>query len=287
MMIKSISITKVPNEDGSCWSFESANKINDLGYSLIHGVTYREGGVSHTPFASLNLGLHVGDCTEDVLSNRAKVANYLGVDTNKITCASQVHGLNCVYVDEKIAGTGANRIPENLDCDALYTDKKGIPLFLLVADCVPVLLYDAVHRVVAVVHAGWRGAIGHLPVLTLDAMNNKFGTKIEDCYAYLGPSIGGESFEVSEDLAQQFIAEGKKIGLVSNDIVKWKRRSSKDIETPHVNLWNFICQDLQQKGMIFENITTTTTDSLENKHCFSYRREDGKTGRMGLFAMLK
>ena len=79
-----------------------------------------------------------------------------------------------------------------------------MPLFLFTADCVGVGIYDAKHHAIATAHAGWRGAIGRLPVLTIEAMKEAYGTEFKDCYIYLGPSIGPESFEVDVELGKRF-----------------------------------------------------------------------------------
>ncbi len=259
------------------WSFERATQL--ASFPLHHGVTRRMGGVSQEPCESFNLALHVGDEEEAVLANRQQVADYLHVEATKITCANQVHGLQVRYVGLDEVGAGAFSQQTALaDCDAMYTDVIGVPLFLFVADCVPVLLYDAQKKIVAVVHAGWRGAIGHLPIITMQAMKEQFGCKAEDMYAFLGPSIGPESFEVSNDLAVQFEQEARRLGF-TNPIVRYE-------PTPHVDLWHFIEQDLQRHGVPLDHITITDSDSMVDETCFSYRREKGATGRMALFAML-
>ena len=76
--------------------------------------------------------------------------------------------------------------------------------FYLLLIVVAVGIYDANHHAIATVHAGWRGAIGHLPVLTIEAMKEAYGTEFKDCYIYLGPSIGPESFEVDVELGKRF-----------------------------------------------------------------------------------
>ena len=238
---------------------------------------------------SLNLATHIGDSLQDVLDNRSIVADHLGVSPDRITCGNQVHGLNAVRITEDLIGAGAmssdTAIP---DCDAIYTDIPNIPLFLFTADCVPVGIYDPVHHVVATVHAGWRGAIGHLPVITIEAMQRDFGTRFEDCYVYLGPSIGPKSFEVNQELADTFTDEWKKITDANSDeLVRYIVRDGASKATPHVDLWRFIEEDLLQRGVPKDQICISGTDSMTDENCFSYRREHGKTGRMALFGMLE
>lgn len=281
-----ITVVNVNTNDRR-WLFEMPNWANQ--FSLVMGDTYRHGGVSKTPCESLNLATHIGDSLQDVLENRSIVANHLGVTSDRITCGNQVHGLKAVRITEELIGAGAlspdTAIP---DCDAVYTDIPNVPLFLFTADCVPVGIYDPVHHVVATVHAGWRGAIGHLPVITIEAMKRDFGTRFEDCYVYLGPSIGPKSFEVNQELADTFTDEWKKItDTTSDELVRYIVREGALQATPHVDLWRFIEEDLLQRGVPKGQIYISGTDSMTDENCFSYRREHGKTGRMALFGMLE
>ena len=281
-----ITVVNVNTNDRR-WLFEMPNWANQ--FSLVMGDTYRHGGVSKTPCESLNLATHIGDSLQDVLENRSIVANHLGVTSDRITCGNQVHGLKAVRITEELIGAGAlspdTAIP---DCDAVYTDIPNVPLFLFTADCVPVGIYDPVHHVVATVHAGWRGAIGHLPVITIEAMKRDFGTRFEDCYVYLGPSIGPKSFEVNQELADTFTDEWKKItDTTSDELVRYIVREGALQATPHVELWRFIEEDLLQRGVPKGQICISGTDSMTDENCFSYRREHGKTGRMALFGMLE
>ena len=282
-----IDVYDIRRKDSFPWSYETP--LWSIGLPMIMGVTYREGGESLPPYDTLNLAFHVGDYPADVLENRSIVAAHLGVSPDRITCGNQVHGLNVVRITEDLIGAGAmssdTAIP---DCDAIYTDIPNVPLFLFTADCVPVGIYDPVHRVVGTVHAGWRGAIGHLPILTIEAMQRDFGARFEDCYIYLGPSIGPESFEVNQELANTFTKEWNTITDASSDeLVRYIIREGASQATPHVDLWRFIEEDLLQRGVPKAQICIGGTDSMTDENCFSYRREHGKTGRMALFGMLE
>lgn len=266
---------------GRPFEFEAAIALT--GFPLMHGVTRRFGGVSKKPFDSFNLGLHVGDDIEHVWENRRRLAKHLRVGPEMLTCAQQVHGIQISEVTQENVGAGAFQMDKAIpDSDALFTNLIGVPLLLLVADCVPVLVYDPRHHAMAVIHAGWRGTIGHVPGLTLEAMHRAYGTEPAECHIYLGPSIQYASFEVSEELADTF----RKASRIPDQIVGYRYRADKGIQTPHVNLQQFIVQDLRQLGVPLQQITVSPTDSMTAPACYSYRREFGKTGRMALFAML-
>ena len=185
------------------WSYETPNWADRFPITI--GDTYRHGGVSQEPYKSLNLAFHVGDEPKHVRENRAIIAEYLGVEPERISCGNQVHGLKAVEITEDLVGAGAfGEDTAIADCDAVFTKLPNVPLFLFTADCVAVGIYDAKHHAIATVHAGWRGAIGHLPVLTIEAMKEAYGTEFKDCYIYLGLSIGPESFEVDVELGKRF-----------------------------------------------------------------------------------
>lgn len=258
-------------------------------FPLAHGVTYRYGGVSEGCFASFNMGLHVGDDSEAVAENRKRLAQVLGVDPNHLTCGEQVHGVGVTRVTEELVGRGAFSWDDSIpDSDAIHTNLVNVPLLLLVADCVPVLIYDAVHHAVAVVHAGWRGAIAHIVERTIDSMHDAYGTLPADCYLFIGPSIGADSFEVSEEIGEQFRQDMHALGLSQVDeVVRYIQRVGQTMPTPHVDLKGYLAACVVQKGVPLEQVSISSTDTMTNDRCYSYRRDQGRTGRMAMFSVLR
>ena len=266
------------------WSYETPNWADRFPITI--GDTYCHGGVSQEPYESLNLAFHVGDEPKYVRENRAIVAEYLGVEPERISCGNQVHGLNAVEITENLVGAGAfGEDTAIADCDAVFTKLPNVPLFLFTADCVAVGIYDAKHHAIATVHAGWRGAIGHLPVLTIEAMNEAYGTEFKDCYIYLGPSIGPESFEVDVELGKRF--ELAWHGMTDRSVADVVNYPGDKLDKAYINLWNFIAEGLMVNGVPKENIAIGGTDTVTDRDCYSYRRESAKTGRMALFSMLQ
>lgn len=258
-------------------------------FPLTHGVTYRYGGVSEGSFDSFNMGLHVGDAPEAVGENRKRLAQVLGVDPNHLTCGEQVHGVGVTRVTQEFVGRGAFSWDDSiLDSDAIHTNLVNVPLLLLVADCVPVLIYDAVHHAVAVVHAGWRGAIAHIVERTMNSMHDAYGTLPSDCYLFIGPSIGADSFEVSEEIGEQFRQDMHTLGLSQVDqVVRYIQRDGQMTPTPHVDLKGYIAACVVHKGVPLEQVSVSSTDTMITDGCYSYRRDQGRTGRMAMFAVLR
>lgn len=266
------------------WSYETPNWADRFPITI--GDTYRHGGVSQEPYESLNLAFHVGDEPKHVRENRAIIAEYLGVEPERISCGNQVHGLKAVEITEDLVGVGAfGEDTAIADCDAVFTKLLNVPLFLFTADCVAVGIYDAKHHAIATVHAGWRGAIGHLPVLTIEAMKEAYGTEFKDCYIYLGPSIGPESFEVDVELGKRFELAWR--GMTDRSVADIVNYPGDKLDKAYINLWNFIAEGLMVNGVPKENISIGGTDTVTDRDCYSYRRESGKTGRMALFSMLQ
>lgn len=258
-------------------------------FPLTHGVTYRYGGISEDSFDSFNMGLHVGDDAEAVAENRKRLAKVLGVDSNHLTCGEQVHGVGVTRVTEELVGRGAFSWDDSIpNSDAIHTNLVNVPLLLLVADCVPVLIYDATHHAVAVVHAGWRGAIAHIVERTIDSMHEAYETLPADCYLFIGPSIGADSFEVSEEIGEQFRQDMHNLELSHvNEVVRYIQRVGQTTPTPHVDLKGYLVACVVQKGVPLERVWVSPTDTMTTDGCYSYRRDQGSTGRMAMFAVLR
>ena len=152
----------------------------------------------------------------------------------------------------------------------------------------PVLIYDAAHHAVAVVHAGWRGAIAHIVERTIDSMHEAYETSPSDCYLFIGPSIGADSFEVSEEIAEQFRQDMHALGLSQVDeVVRYIQRDRQTTPTPHVDLKVYIADCVVQKGVPLKQVAISSTDTMTTDGCYSYRRDHGRTGRMAMFAVLR
>lgn len=158
-----------------------------------HGFFTREGGVSEGPFASLNASLSGADDRARVLENRARAARTLGADPRRLVGVTQVHGAEVATVTEPwVPGAGPR-------ADAMVTDRPGIALGIVTADCAPVLFADATAGVVGAAHAGWRGAVGGVLEATIAAME-ALGASRTRIAAAIGPCIAQASYEVGADL---------------------------------------------------------------------------------------
>jgi YfiH family protein len=164
-------------------------------------VTTRGGGVSAGRYATLNLSFAVGDEPANVHENRRRAAAALGTGPAAFVFARQVHGSHAEVVSAADRGRGTLGADDAIGpADALVTREPGTVLAILVADCVPIVLYDPGTHVLACVHAGWRGTVARTARAALAAMGS-LGTQPEDVVAGIGPAIAPGSYQVGADVA--------------------------------------------------------------------------------------
>lgn len=243
-----------------------------------HGISTRLGGTSQLPFSSLNLGLHTGDEEERVIANRHLFCLGVGVEFDDIVTAQQTHGDAVVVVTQEHMGIGAKKYSEALSStDALVTNVANIPLMLFFADCVPVLIVDPVQKAIGIAHAGWQGTVKNIGSKTICKMSEQFGTKPEDCLVGIGPSIGSCCYEVGDAVFDKIKAQ----------FANWEEFIHPYGEKTHLDLWKMNRMQLEDLGVKSSNIIVSNVCSSCNKDLFfSYRAEDGSTGRIGAVIVL-
>ncbi len=175
-----------------------------------HGVavaiTTRHGGVSAPPYDTLNLGLHVGDDPDRVVTNRSRAATAFAVDLGTMVYARQVHGTAAVAVGPEHAGRGTRQEDDAVaNTDILVTRSPEVTMAILVADCVPIALVDPDAGVLAAVHAGWRGTAGGAVSCALEAMRT-LGATAERVRAYLGPAVAPGRYQVTDAVREALAA---------------------------------------------------------------------------------
>ena len=164
-----------------------------------HGFFTRKGGASSGVFSGLNCGYGSSDLAEIVSVNRARVAEEMALDPDRLVTVHQTHSAEALIVKGPM---GAPR-PE---ADAIVTDQPGLGLAVLTADCQPVLLADREEGVIAAAHAGWRGALGGILEAAIEAMES-LGASRRSIRAAIGPSISQGAYEVGEEFLETFLAD--------------------------------------------------------------------------------
>lgn len=168
---------------------------------VAHGFSTRLGGVSTDIWESLNLGTTRGDEPDRVRENYRRFCAAIGADAGAIAMSNQVHG----DVVRTVTTADIKKDlydPEGYEVDGLVTDVPGVALTVFSADCIPVLLYDPVRRVVAAVHAGWRGTALGIGARAVEKMRDFYGCRPEHILAAIGPGISACCFETHADVPQ-------------------------------------------------------------------------------------
>lgn len=228
--------------------------------------TTRAGGVSKPPFASFNLGDHVGDDPVAVAANRRRLATVVGLGRNEtgdgIVWMNQVHGVHVAVVD-------SDQTVDNTD--GLVTTTPQLALAVLTADCVPVLMADARAGVIAAVHAGRVGAQGGIVTRALEAMVGE-GAKVEDVSVLLGPAVSGTNYEVPAGMAAE----------VEQCLPGSRTTTSRG--TPGLDLRAGIAAQLRNLGVTAIDVDPRCT--VADRNLFSHRR-DAPTGRLASLIWLE
>ena len=166
-----------------------------------HAFFTRRGGVSTGLFSSLNCGYGSADAPENVRENRRRVALQFGLGEPDLQTVHQIHSTEVLTVaEDRWTSPGAPK------ADALVTDRPGVALGVMAADCAPVLLADGGAGVIGAAHAGWKGALGGVVDTTIAAME-KLGARRERIKVAIGPCIGPASYEVGPEFPAPFLAQ--------------------------------------------------------------------------------
>ena len=188
----------------------------DFGEGVTAFSTTRQGGFSKGSYGEFNINRYCGDNVETISQNSALLCGLLGIDDSRLLMPHQVHETEIVAVNE------TTREAELEGVDALMTNIPGICIGVSTADCIPVLLYDKVHRAVCAIHAGWRGTVKRIVEKAVGAMTSTYDTRPADIQAQIGPGIHVESFEVGDEVYEAFANEGFEMGTISRKVgQKW------------------------------------------------------------------
>lgn len=220
--------------------------------NLFAAIFLKHGGVSLSPYDSLNLSSYVGDNPCHVATNHERVKKILNID--RFIYPNCNHGTQVAVADHQNTSFEAT--------DALLTKEADLPLFMTHADCQIALFYDPINEIIGSVHAGWRGQIQGIYQKTVDHMRSLFGTKPEDIFVGISPSLGFKNAEFKNyetEIPSQY----------------WHHKDELD----RFNLWNLAEEELLTAGLLSSNIQIARIDTYEEEQFFSYRRSKGITGR--------
>lgn len=259
---------------------QKAGKIQYLKPELGTGVgaagfTTRHEGVSRPPYNSLNLGTNTLDSPHNVEGNRSLLARAFGATLDRFLTVSQVHGTDLLVIDAPNPEFGHFL---KLECDGIVTNQPGLMIAVGIADCVPILLHDPVQRVVAALHAGWKGTAGNIAGKGVESLVNLFGSKVADIRAAIGPCIGACCYEVDAPVRDEF----KKSGAAWDLIAQEKERGKWALDLGKANALQLSDAGISPAHLDQSGLCVSCSPEL----FFSYRRDAGDTGRQAGFIML-
>lgn len=225
-----------------------------------HGLFTNLAGVSSPPYASLNLGYHVGDQVPLVAENRRRVREVLGLE--HLATTQQVHGDRVLVV---------NGVPDEQDhpgYDALITDQPGIGLVVQQADCQAVLLWAVQRQVVAAIHCGWRGSVLNIIGKTIRCLETTYGVSPGELRAVLSPSLGPCCGEFTN---------------YQRELPTWMH--TYQVRPNYFDFWLISRRQLEEAGVLAAHIEVAGLCTRCDQRFFSYRRActetNGTTGRQG------
>jgi len=216
------------------------------------------------------------EANKDKVENNYKdLCNCLQIDKNKIIRAKQTHTdiIKCVTQDE--IGIFPNKLD---DVDGLITNERGLVLSLVFADCIPLIFYDPIKKVIANVHSGWKGTVQKIADKAIEKMINSYNCYAKDILCFIGPSIGKCHFEVEEDVFVIFKEAFKKMECFNEMVEKKKTKNGEVkyyIDTIAINRIL-----LEKNGLLPENIIESNICTVCNSnYTHSFRADQNNSGR--------
>ena len=241
--------------------------------SLRHGIFTRHGGISASPWQSLNLGASVGDDPESVAENRRRLLAHFGLENAPVATLWLVHGADVIQLNA--SPNGAAPLPK---ADAMITDQPNLPLLLRFADCVPLLFFDPEKNAVGMAHAGWRGTASGVAAQTVRALQQAYGSATSSIQALIGPSICEACYEVGAE-----VMAAMRERFTASELASCYSESANGRSLLNLPALNRL--ELEKAGVVCIHDAATCTAC----HCadfFSHRAEGGRTGRFGALLCL-
>lgn len=246
-----------------------------LRFELLAGLAGLAHAITCKPW---NMACHCGPDAGSAPDCRRRVCEYLGLPFEMLTCAEQVHGNELAVVDAATAGAGRNgRASAVRGVDGLLTDRPGVGLMLLSADCPLVVVFDPRRRAVGVAHASWKGTVGQISRRLVGRMTAAFGSDPADLYAGVGPSAGPGQYVVGSNVLERAAAS-----LADHE--RYFRQTPAGMT---FDLWAANRDQLADSGISPDRIELAGLCTMRDERFFSYRREGPRTGRFALVAAVR
>jgi polyphenol oxidase len=255
---------------------------------LRHVISTRVGGISGGTYGALNMSYKVGDDPVVVSENRELLSKAIGMDLDRVVQVDQIHSDQVLILGDGDSAAEGGSLGEG---DGLITRERGVPIMILVADCLPVLFFDPKNQAIGLAHAGWRGTVNHVAAKTLLAMGEAFGTKPEEVRSALGPCIGPCCYEVGEDVKDEFSA----VFPWAEEVLRRHSPNRWKLDLAEANARQLLEIGVKEENLIRSGLCTVKNIDLFYSHRveaspFAKASGDGSlgksTGRFGAIMML-
>ena len=239
--------------------------------------------ITHTanPRGNFNLGLYCGDDTAQVEARLLQLCGALGIARTRLYYPRQVHGCKVLAIDSNFVALPHSEQLEALDgVDAIITNVPQVAIAVTTADCVPIVLFDPVHRAIAAIHAGWRGTAQNIVEHTVHTMSQLYATQPHEIHAGIGPCIGMEAYEVGDEVIEAMYRAG-----VDVDSVTVRNRNTHKM---HIDLAATNADMLLRCGVELMNIEVCGICTHHNSaNFYSVRALGNETGRFLTGVMMR
>lgn len=211
---------------------------------------------------------------DEVIENRKRFLAKNNIPLENCVVMNVAHGDTVILVTEADRGRGVMTIEDAVSgVDALITNKKDVALFLLIADCLPVIYFDPKKEVVALAHLGWESIDKKLPQKVVGRMQEQFGSNPEDIRVTIGPGIKKSSYKVKNPKQKDDPAWRSFLGPAEN-------------EEFYIDLEGYVCSQLQTAGILEKNIKRNNIDTFQDKNFYSHYRAERTGEKEGRFAVV-
>ena len=243
---------------------------------LVNAFCTRRGGASRDDYKSLNMGFREGDEEFRVLQNWDRLATAFAIPMEQFLVVNQVHG-DAIFVIKPHGSYFSSR--EELDYDAIVTSRTNLAICIKTADCVPVFIVDKVKKVIAVVHAGWKGTALEISAKVIRLLQNQYRSGPADILAAIGPSIGRCCYEVDAATADSFRRQNNSQFFLHPG----RNSNSWFLDLAEANRLQLMEAGIPESNIEVAGYCTTCNQDM----FFSHRGSGGITGRQINFMMIK
>ena len=258
--------------------------------------TTRHGGFSTGNYGDFNINRYCGDSSEAIARNRALLSETLGISDDRLVMPHQVHGTGITQICRTFFLLSEDARQAALEgIDALMTNLTDVCIGVSTADCIPIIIYDAEHHAASVVHSGWRGTVANIAEAAVAAMQRAYHSRPEAMQAVIGPGISLESFEVGDEVYEQFSETGYPMDQIArrfsplspSDGIPEQSSPTRSLSPDlgeqhwHIDLWRCCQLQLETTGIPAAQIQTAGICTYQ--HCddfFSARRLGVNSGRI-------